>query len=50
MPADTVLFINHTSDNMARAAAPGRTGAIYREREVFLRDLDAALGGVVADV
>ncbi|WP_158513166.1 hypothetical protein [Immundisolibacter cernigliae] len=48
VPADNVLFIDDNPDNVARAAALGVTGIVYREREAFLRDLDAALGGVLA--
>lgn len=46
---DKALFIDDNPDNVARAAALGMTGIVYREREAFLRDLDAALGGVLAD-
>ena len=42
------VFIDDNPDNVARAAALGMTGIVYREREAFLRDLDATLGGVLA--
>jgi len=45
---EQALFIDDNPDNVARATALGMTGIVYREREVFLRDLDAALGGVLA--
>ncbi len=48
VPPGQALFIDDNPDNVARAAALGMTGIVYREREVFLRDLDAALGGVLA--
>jgi putative hydrolase of the HAD superfamily len=42
-PAQAV-FIDDNPDNVARAAALGMTGVVYRERDEFLRDLGAALG------
>ncbi len=45
---ERALFIDDNPDNVARATALGMTGIVYREREAFLRDLDAALGGVLA--
>lgn len=42
-PAQAVL-IDDNPDNVARAAALGMMGVIYRERAEFLRDLGAALG------
>lgn len=42
------VFIDDNPDNVARAAALGMTGIVYREREAFLRDLNAALGGALA--
>jgi putative hydrolase of the HAD superfamily len=38
------VFIDDNPDNVARAAALGMTGVVYRERGAFLRDLGAALG------
>lgn len=49
VPPDKALFIDDNPDNVARAAALGMTGIVYREREAFWRGLDAALGGVLAD-
>lgn len=45
---ERAVFIDDNPDNVARAAALGMTGIVYREREAFLRDLDATLGGVLA--
>lgn len=45
---EQALFIDDNPNNVARATALGMTGIVYREREMFLRDLDAALGGVLA--
>ncbi len=42
-PAQAV-FIDDNPDNVARAAALGMTGVVYRERAGLLRDLGAALG------
>lgn len=46
---DQAVFIDDNPDNVARAVALGMTGIVYRERGLFLRDLTAALGGVLAD-
>ncbi|GAB4352602.1 MAG: hypothetical protein Kow0073_08390 [Immundisolibacter sp.] len=46
-PAQAV-FIDDNPDNVARAAALGITGIVYREREAFVADLECALGGTPA--
>ena len=46
-PAQAV-FIDDNPDNVARAAALGITGIVYREREAFVADLERALGGTPA--
>ncbi len=48
VPPGRALFIDDNPDNVARAVALGMSGIVYREREAFLRDLNAALGGVLA--
>ncbi|WP_448510432.1 HAD-IA family hydrolase [Immundisolibacter sp.] len=44
---EQALFIDDNPDNVARAMALGMTGIVYCERETFLRDMTAALGGVL---
>lgn len=42
-------FIDDNPDNVARAAALGMTGIVYRGRGALLRELDAVLGGILGE-